>query len=81
MNKITIYTSESGTRSENVEHSDAESHLAAGGSYSTEAEILLAFIESDAIPIALADGDGDAWALTGQGSSGNEDFFTYELAE
>lgn len=80
MNSITIYTSESGTRSENVEHSDAASHVAAGGSYSTESEVLLAFIESDEVPSSIKDGDGDTWKLVGQGAKGGEDFYTYELA-
>jgi hypothetical protein len=80
MNSITIYTSESGTRSENVEHSDAASHVAAGGSYSTESEVLLAFIESDEVPSSIKDGDGDTWKLVDQGAKGGEDFYTYELA-
>lgn len=77
MNSITIYTSESGTRSKNVEHSDAASHVAAGGSYSTESEVLLRFIESDDVPSSITDGDGDTWKLVSQGG---EDFYTYELA-
>jgi hypothetical protein len=77
---INIYTSESGTRSENVEKSDAESHIKAGGAYSTESEILLAFCGCEEVPESLKDGDGDTWKLTGKGSEGYEDFFSYELA-
>jgi hypothetical protein len=79
MNSITIYTSESGTRSENVGHADAASHIAAGGSYATESEVLLAFIECDEVPMSLDDSDGDTWKLTSQGADGNEDFYVYEL--
>ena len=80
MNSITIYTSESGARSENVEHSDAASHVTAGGAYATESEVLLAFIESDEVPSSIKDGDGDTWNLVAQGEKGGEDFYTYELA-
>ena len=77
--KITIYTSESGTRSENVDQADAASHITAGGSFSTESELLLAFIESDEVPSSIKDGDGEIWALNIQGFEGTEDFYTYEL--
>lgn len=80
MNTIKIYTSESGTCSENVAHSDAASHVAAGGSYSTESEILLAFIECDEVPTSIEDRDGDVWLLAKQGSDGNKDFYVYELS-
>jgi hypothetical protein len=80
MNSITIYTSESGTRSENVEHSDAVSYVAAGGAYSTQSEVLIAFIESDGIPSSIKDGDGDTWKLVEHGAKGGKDFYTYELA-
>lgn len=80
MNSITIYTSESGTRSENVEHFDAAFHVAAGGSYSTESEVLLAFIKSDDVPSSITDGDGDTWKLVSKGAKGYEDFYTYEIA-
>ena len=77
--KLTIYTPESGTRSENVDQAEAASHIAAGGSYSTESEVLLAFIKSDEAPSSLKDGDGDTWKLADQGTKGSEDFYTYEL--
>jgi len=78
--KITIYVSESGTRSENVEHSDAESHIAAAGCYSDESSVLLAFINnsSNEPPETLIDSDGDEWGLVETGSKGSEDFFKYE---
>jgi hypothetical protein len=78
--KITIYTSESGTRSKNVEHSDAKSNIATGGYYSAESSALLAFIESEEVPATLTDSDGDEWKLveSGVGVEGNEDFFIYE---
>ena len=77
--KIKIYTSESGTRSANVDHADAASHVAAGGSFSTESELLLAFIESDEVPSSIKDGDGEIWALNNKGFEGTEDFYIYEL--
>ena len=77
--KITIYTSESGTRSANVDQAAAASHIAAGGSFSTESELLLAFIESNEVPSSIKDGDGEVWALKNQGFEGSEDFYTYEL--
>ena len=79
--KITIYTSESGTHSKNVAESDASSHIAAGCAYSTESEVLLAFIECDEVPFSLEDGDGDIWVLRSQGVKANEDFFCYELQD
>jgi hypothetical protein len=84
MNSITIYISESGTRSENVEHSDASSHIASGGCYSTESEVLLAFIASEEVPSKIKDGDGNVWILVDQGFKGEEgtasavDFYVYE---
>jgi hypothetical protein len=80
MKRITIYTSESGTRSKNVDQWIAATHIAARGSYATESEVLLAFIESEGVPSSLTDSDGDAWNLTKQGFNGNEDFYIYELA-
>jgi hypothetical protein len=77
--KITIYTSESGTRSESVAQADAASHIAAGGSFSTEAELLLAFVESDEMPSSIKDGEGRSWALNIQGFEGTEEFYVYEL--
>ena len=77
--KITIYTSESGTRSENINQSEAASHIACGGRFSTESELLLAFIESHEVPSTIRDGDGKIWALNIQGFQGSEDFYTYEL--
>ena len=50
-----------------------------GGSFSTESELLLAFIESDEVPSSIKDGDGEIWALNIQGFEGTEDFYTYEL--
>jgi len=81
MKTITIYTSESGTRSENVEYSDAESHISAGGAYATESELLLTFIASDDIPNSLEDGDGDVWNLLDKGCEEGADFYVYEIAQ
>jgi hypothetical protein len=76
---ITIYTSESGTRSGCVDQYSADCHIAAGGCHSTEASLLLAFIESDEAPSLLKDSDGEAWILKSQGAEENEDFYIYEL--
>lgn len=79
MSEITIYVSESGSRSENIEQSDASSHVAAGGSFATEAEVLLAFIDVEGVPSSVKDGDGDTWVLSDQGEKGNEEFYSYKL--
>ena len=83
MNLITIITSESGVRSRNVEHSDAASHIAARGSYSTESALLLAFIAADEeeLPATLIDPDGDTWNLLSEShqKEENESHLIYQL--
>ena len=70
--------------SENVDQADIASHIAAGGAYATEAQVLKQFIVADGIPNTIADDDGDQWFLVR--SQGNEtgltyDTHTYELSE
>jgi hypothetical protein len=78
---ILIIQDESGTRSKNVRYEHAQSRVNAGGSYATEAEVLLAFIDSkgESAPPQITDSDGDAWKLTKQWSNDRGDFFVYEL--
>jgi len=78
---ILIIQDEGGTRSKNVRHEQAQSLVAAGGSLATEAEVLLAFIDSkgEDAPKTLTDSDDDVWKLTKQWSNNRGDFFTYEL--
>jgi hypothetical protein len=75
--RITIATSESGTRSANVEHSDAETHLAANDCYANEAFLLLAFIAADGIPASIEDFDGDTWALAERDDESGS--YTYDM--
>jgi hypothetical protein len=77
---ITFYTSESGIRSDNVEESDAASHIAAGGCFSMESELLLDFIAAEGIPLSLIDRDGDTWSLDSQEDGDGEDLYIYKLA-
>ena len=78
---ILIIQDEGGTRSKNVRHEHAQSRVTAGGSYATEAEVLLAFIrfKGESAPSQITDSDGDIWKLTKQWSNDRGDFFVYEL--
>ena len=78
---VLIIQDEGGTRSKNVRHEDIQSRIKAGGSYATEAEVLLAFIDSkgESAPSQITDSDGDVWKLTKQWSNDRGDFFVYEL--
>jgi hypothetical protein len=80
MKTITFYTSESGIRSDNVEESDAASHIAAGGCFSIESELLLDFIAAEGIPFSLTDRDGDIWNLDSEEYEDGEDIYTYKLS-
>jgi hypothetical protein len=77
---ITFCVSESGIRSDNVEESDAASHIAAGGCFSMESELLLDFIAAEGIPLSLTDRDGDTWNLDSQEDRGVEGLYVYKLA-
>ena len=78
---ILIIQTEGECRSKNVRHEQAQSLVTAGGSYATEAEVLLAFIDSkgESAPSQLTDSDGDIWKLTKKWSNDRDDFFAYEL--
>jgi hypothetical protein len=78
---ILIIQTESECRSKNVRHEQAQSLVTAGGSYATEAEVLLAFIDTkgESAPKTITDSDGDVWKLTKQWSNDRGDFFVYEL--
>jgi hypothetical protein len=78
---ILIIQNESECRSKNVRHEHAQSLVTAGGSYATEAEVLLAFINSkgESAPSQITDSDGDAWKLTKQWNNDSGDFFVYEF--
>jgi hypothetical protein len=75
--KITIATSESGTRSANVDYANAETHLAANDCFANEAFLLLAFIAADGIPASIEDLDGDKWALAERDDESGS--YTYEM--
>lgn len=78
---VLIIQDEGGTRSKNVRHEQAQSRVNAGGSYATEAEVLLAFIDSKSedAPSQITDSDGDVWKLTKQWNNDRGEFFVYEL--
>lgn len=78
---ILIIRNETETRTKHVRQEQIKSRIEVGQAYATEAEVLLAFINSkgESAPSQITDSDGDVWKLTKQWSNDRGDFFVYEL--